>query len=217
MLKLFRLIRPYRGYVAIVLVLALAQSIGFLLLPRLMSDILDKGIVKGDQRAILETGGLMLLTSIVGTLCAIAGSFYSSKVATGFGRILRGAIFARVERFSIHQFDRFGSASLVTRTTNDTTQVQQVLIMLLSMVVTAPMMAIGGVVLALSQDADRLFDMGPEVPLWRKEVDRHLRASDPCGPELLGIESASKRSGQLVDFNPQMPTEHHRQNVAFHR
>ncbi len=124
MLKLFQFIKPYRGYVAIVLVLALAQSIGFLLLPRLMSDIVDKGIVKGDQRAILRIGGLMLLTSVIGTLCAIAGSYYSSKVATGFGRILRGAIFARVELFSIHQFDRFGSASLVTRTTNDTTQVQ---------------------------------------------------------------------------------------------
>src|SRR5882762_3487387 len=151
MLKLFRLIKPYRGYVAVVLVLALAQSIGFLLLPRLMSDIVDKGIVKGDERAILQTGGLMLLMSIVATLCAIAGSFYSSKVATGFGRILRGAIFARVEHFSIHQFDRFGSASLVTRTTNDTTQVQQMLVMMLTMVITAPMMAMGSVILALSQ------------------------------------------------------------------
>jgi ATP-binding cassette, subfamily B, multidrug efflux pump len=152
MLKLFRLIKPYRGYVAIVLVLALAQSIGFLLLPRLMSDIVDKGIVRGDQGAILRTGGLMLLMSVVATLCAITGSFYSSKVATGFGRILRGAIFARAEHFSIHQFDRFSAASLVTRTTNDTTQVQQMLIMMLTMVITAPMMAIGGVILALSQD-----------------------------------------------------------------
>src|SRR5207253_5501816 len=73
MLKLFRLLRPYRGYVAIVLVLALAQSIGVLLLPRLMSDIVDKGIVRGDQRAILETGGLMLLMSIAGSARAIAG------------------------------------------------------------------------------------------------------------------------------------------------
>src|SRR5258707_2763021 len=107
MLKLFRLLKPFRGYVAVVLVLALAQSIGVLLLPRLMSDIVDKGIVKGDQRAILGIGGLMLLMSIVATLCAIAGSYYASKVATGFGRILRGAIFARVEHFSLHQFDRF--------------------------------------------------------------------------------------------------------------
>src|SRR6476469_1413602 len=107
MLKLFRLmLKPYRGHVAIVLVLALAQSIGFLLLPRLMSDIVDKGIVRGDQRVILVLGGLMLLISVVASLCSIAGSFYSSKVATGFGRTLRGTIFARVEHLSIHQFDR---------------------------------------------------------------------------------------------------------------
>src|SRR5262245_4913302 len=154
MLKLFRLLTPYRGYVAVVLVLALAQSLGSLLLPRLMSDIVDKGIVKGDQRAILEIGGLMLLMSILATACSIAGSYFSAQVATGFGRILRGAVFARAEHFSIHQFERFGSASLVTRTTNDTTQVQQMVVMMLTMVITAPMMAIGGVILALSQDAE---------------------------------------------------------------
>src|SRR4029078_11043993 len=104
------------------------------------------------QPAILAVGGAMLLMSMIATLCAIGGSFYSSKVATGFGRILRGAIFARAEHLSIHQFDRFSAASLVTRTTNDTTQVQQMLIMMLTMVITAPMMAIGGVILALSQD-----------------------------------------------------------------
>src|SRR3954447_8988870 len=105
MLKLFRLIKPYRGYVAIVLVLAFAQSIGFLLLPRLMSDIVDKGIVRGDQRAILQTGGLMLLMSVVATGCAIAAGYFSARVAPGCGGILRGAIFARVEHFSVHQFD----------------------------------------------------------------------------------------------------------------
>ena len=152
MLKLLRLLKAHQGQVAIVLGLALSQSIGSLLLPRMMSDIVDKGIVKGDQRAIVEIGGVMLLISLATTACAIAGSFYAAKAATGFGRILRGTIFARVEHFSIHQFDRFGAASLVTRTTNDTTQVQQMLIMMLTMVITAPMLAIGGVILALSQD-----------------------------------------------------------------
>src|SRR4249920_2742687 len=179
MLKLFRLIRPYRGYVAVVLVLALAQSIGFLLLPRLMSDIVDKGIVKGDQRAILEIGGLMLLMSIVATVCAIGGSYYSSKVATGFGKILRGAIFARVEHFSIHQFDRFSTASLVTRTTNDTTQVQQMLIMLLTMVITAPMMAIGGVILALSQDAQLAWVLIAVMPVMALVFGLIMRGAIP--------------------------------------
>ena len=179
MLKLFRLIRPYRGYVAVVLVLALAQSIGFLLLPRLMSDIVDKGIVRGDQRAIFETGGLMLLMSIVATACAIGGSYYSSKVATGFGRILRGAIFARVEHFSIHQFDRFSAASLVTRTTNDTTQVQQMLIMMLTMVITAPMMAVGGVILALSQDTQLAWVLIAAMPPMALVFGLIMRGATP--------------------------------------
>src|SRR5262245_55168674 len=112
MLKLFRLLKPYRTYVAMVLVLALAQSIANLLLPRLMSEIVDRGIVPGDQRIILEFGGLMLLISIFSSGGAIAASYYSAKVATGFGRTLRHAVFARVEHFSVHQFEHFSSASL---------------------------------------------------------------------------------------------------------
>ena len=179
MLKLFRLLEPYRGYVAIVLVLSLAQSISSLLLPRLMSDIVDKGIVRGDQRAIYLIGGLMLLMSIVATGCAIAGSYYAAQVATGFGRILRGTLFARVERLSIHQFDRFGSASLVTRTTNDTTQVQLMLIMMLTMVITAPMMAIGGVILALSQDAELAWVLIAVMPVMAVVFGVILRGAIP--------------------------------------
>jgi ATP-binding cassette, subfamily B, multidrug efflux pump len=153
MLRLLRLAHPYRGPIGIVLVLALAQSIGNLYLPRLMADVVDDGIVTGDTGAIIRNGGFMLLMALASTACAVAGSYFSSRIATGFGRLVRGAIFARVTRYSIHQFDRFSTASLITRTTNDTTQVQQVLITLLSMVITAPMMAIGGVILALQQDA----------------------------------------------------------------
>jgi ATP-binding cassette subfamily B protein len=179
MLKLFRLLTPYRRSVIIVLVLAMAQSIGFLLLPRLMSDIVDKGIVRGDQGAILRTGGLMLLMSIVATLCAIAGAYYSAQVASGFGRILRGAIFARASHFSIHQFDRFGAASLVTRTTNDTTQVQQMVIMMLTMVITAPMMAIGGVILALSQDTQLAWVLIAVMPVMALVFGLILRGALP--------------------------------------
>src|SRR3954463_4038620 len=179
MLKLFRLIKPYRGYVAIVLVLAFAQSIGFLLLPRLMSDIVDKGIVKGDQRAILQTGGLMLLMSVLATLCAIAGGFFSARGAPGFGLILRGAIFERVEHFSVHQFDRFSAASLVTRTTNDTTQVQQMLIMMLTMVITAPMMAAGGVILALSQDTQLAWVLIAVMPVMALVFTVIMRGAIP--------------------------------------
>jgi ATP-binding cassette subfamily B multidrug efflux pump len=179
MLKLLRLLKAHQGPVAIVLVLALAQSIGSLLLPRMMSDIVDKGIVRGDQRAIVEIGGVMLLISLATTACAIAGSFYAAKVATGFGRMLRGTIFARVEHFSIHQFDRFGAASLVTRTTNDTTQVQQMLIMMLTMVITAPMLAIGGVILALSQDTQLAWVLIAVMPVMALVFTVILRGAVP--------------------------------------
>src|SRR5688500_15091948 len=98
MLKLARFLAPHRRPLAVVLVLALAQSLANLLLPRLTSDIVDQGIVRGDQRAILDIGGLMLLISLVATAGAVAGSFVSAKVATGFGRDLRAALFARTER-----------------------------------------------------------------------------------------------------------------------
>ncbi|MFN7978538.1 MAG: ABC transporter ATP-binding protein [Vicinamibacterales bacterium] len=153
MLKLFRLVAPFRSSLVAVLALALAQSLANLYLPRLMADIVDHGIVPGDTTHILEIGGLMLLVAVAGTACAVGASFFSAKVATGFGRVVRDRIFDRVANFSVHQFDRFSTASLITRTTNDTTQVQQVLLMILGMAITAPMMAIGGVILSLSQDA----------------------------------------------------------------
>jgi ATP-binding cassette, subfamily B, multidrug efflux pump len=152
MLKLLGLIKPFRVSVAVILVLALAQSLANLYLPRLMADIVDHGIVPSDNGKILRIGGLMLLMAVAGTVCAIGGSYFSSKVATGFGLVIRQRIFDRVAHLSVHQFDHFSTASLITRTTNDTTQVQSVLIMMLGMVITAPMMAIGGVALSLSQD-----------------------------------------------------------------
>ncbi|HLG78651.1 MAG TPA: ABC transporter transmembrane domain-containing protein, partial [Ktedonobacteraceae bacterium] len=153
MIKLLRFIRPYRMTLILVLVLAFAQSTANLYLPTLMADIVDQGIVKGDTNYIWRVGGLMLLVAIGGALCAIVGSFFSSRVATGFGKIIRGKIFTHVEHFSLHEFDTVSTASLITRTTNDTTQVQQVLVMTLGMLITAPLTLVVGVVLAIQQDA----------------------------------------------------------------
>ena len=152
MLRLLPFLKPYRGSVALVLALALAQSVASLYLPRLMADIVDDGIVPGDTRQIMIYGALMLLMALVGTACAVASSYFSSKTASGLSRDVRNRLFDRVAHLSVHQFDQFSTASLITRTTNDTTQIQQVLIMMMTMVITAPMMAIGGVVLSLSQD-----------------------------------------------------------------
>lgn len=153
MVRLLRFMKPYRAIVVLVLVLAFAQSMANLYLPTVMADIVDNGIVKNDIGYIWRAGGLMLIVTVGGTIAAIIGSFYAARVATGFGKLIRQGIFSRVEQFSLHEFDTVGTASLITRTTNDTTQVQQVWIVILGMMVTAPMMAIGGIILAVEQDA----------------------------------------------------------------
>jgi ATP-binding cassette, subfamily B, multidrug efflux pump len=152
MIKLLRFLKPYRFTLFWVLVLAFAQAMSNLYLPTLMADIIDNGIIKGDIGYIWRIGGLMTLVAIGGTICAMVGIFYSSQVATGLGKIIRARLFTHVQRFSLHEFDSVGTASLITRTTNDTTQVQQFVVIALNMMITAPMMVIGGVILALNQD-----------------------------------------------------------------
>src|SRR5580765_1730568 len=133
MIKLFRFLKPFRALIAIVLVLAVLQTLANLFLPRLMADIVDKGIVSGDNDYILREGGLMLLITFGGAICAVVGAYFAASVAVGFGRIVRGNLFAHVELFSLHEFDTVSAASLITRTTNDTNQVQQVLVIILTM------------------------------------------------------------------------------------
>jgi ATP-binding cassette, subfamily B, multidrug efflux pump len=165
MLRLLYFLRPYRVLVAFVFALTLAQSLAGLYLPRLMADIVDHGIVPGDTRQILYYGGVMLLMALIGMVTSVGGSYYAARTATGFGRDVRNRIFDRVAHLSVHQFDHFSTASLITRTTNDTTQVQQVLIMMLTMVIMAPMMAIGGTVLSLSQDTQLARVLIAVIPL----------------------------------------------------
>ncbi len=153
MLKLLRFLRPYTGLVLLVLTLTSFQAISQLYLPTLMADIVDIGIVQGDVSYILRTGGWMLSIALVGSACMILAGFFSSKAGVGFGRDIRGSIFRRVERFSLQEFDTVGTASLITRTTNDVTQIQQVTVVILRMMVMAPIMAVGGVVMAVSKDA----------------------------------------------------------------
>ncbi|WP_394239466.1 ABC transporter ATP-binding protein [Niallia oryzisoli] len=154
MLKLMRYLRPYQILIVLVLTLILFQSLSELYLPTLMADIIDKGVVNQDTPYIWKIGGLMLLVAALGTICSIAASYYSAKVSMSFGKDLRHKVFSHVENFTLQEFDRFGTASLITRTTNDITQVQQVVNMVLRMMVTAPIMAIGGMIMAYSQDAE---------------------------------------------------------------
>ncbi|RJE88821.1 ABC transporter ATP-binding protein [Paenibacillus sp. 1011MAR3C5] len=153
MLKLFRFLKPYRMAIALVMALILLQSLAELYLPTLMADIVNDGVVKGDTSFIWRMGGYMMGVTIIGTVVAVLASLYASRIASGFGRIVRGKVFSHVESFSMHEFDKIGTASLITRTTNDINQVQQVLMMMLRLMVMAPMMCIGGIIMALYKDA----------------------------------------------------------------
>ncbi len=154
MLKLSKRLKPYALPIAIVCALMLLQSLSQLYLPNLMSDIVDQGIARGDTAYIWRTGGMMLLVALGGAVCTVFANYLSSRNSMGFGRDLRSAVFARVESFSLHEFDQIGTASLITRTTNDITQVQNVVMMSQRMLVTAPMMLIGGSIMAYSKDRE---------------------------------------------------------------
>ena len=154
MLKLFRFLKPYRLQIVGVTIFTLASVFSELYLPNLMGDIVNNGIVKGDTNYILRVGGRMLLFAMLATLSMIISSFLSSKTSMGFGRDLRNKVFTQVEGYSLNEFDKIGTASLITRTTNDINQVQQVAIMSLRMMIRAPLMLIGGIVMAFSKNKD---------------------------------------------------------------
>lgn len=128
------------------------QSLADLYLPRLMSHIVDDGVVNGDTDYIWRMGGIMLLVAAGGMLCSLIVSYFSARVSAGFGRSTRKQVFSHVENYSLQEFDQIGTASLITRTTNDITQVQNVLVMMLRMMIGAPLMAVGGIFMAVNQD-----------------------------------------------------------------
>ncbi|MDN7242918.1 ABC transporter ATP-binding protein [Planococcus sp. N028] len=153
MIKILKNLTVYKWFIAVVVVLVFVQSMADLYLPRLMADIIDNGVVTGNTPYIWKIGGIMLLVSAVGVIASVIASFYSAKAAMGLGRDLRRRVFNHVGKFTLQEFDKVGTASLITRTTNDITQVQQVVIMMLRMVISAPIMLVGGLILAISQDA----------------------------------------------------------------
>ncbi|OCA89508.1 ABC transporter ATP-binding protein [Bacillus sp. FJAT-27986] len=154
MRKLFRYLAPYKLPIVFIFALVFIQSLSELFLPTLMSDIIDKGVINQNIPYIWKIGGFMLLVAAVGTLCSITASYFSAKVSMSFGKNLRSRVFSHVENFSLHEFEQVGTASLITRTTNDITQVQLVLNMILRMMIMAPLMAIGGIIMAFSKDPE---------------------------------------------------------------
>ncbi|NPV80511.1 MAG: ABC transporter ATP-binding protein [Firmicutes bacterium] len=165
MIKLFKFLKPYRIQIASIISLVFLQTLSELYLPTLMSDIVNTGIMKGDVGYIWRIGRLMLLVALGGTICSIVAAFLSAKTAMGFGKILRSRIFTHVERFSLHEFDRIGTPSLITRNTNDVTQIQMVTMVMMRMMISAPIMCIGGIIMALSKDRGLAWVLAVVLPI----------------------------------------------------
>jgi len=147
-----RFLRPYRRDVLLVVLLQFLQTIAALSLPTLNADIIDNGVVLGDTGYILRVGGVMLAISALQVACAIGAVFLGARTAMSVGRDLRHAVFTRVQRFSLAEAGRFGAPSLITRSTNDAQQVQMVTFMSFVIIVMAPIMMIGGIIMAVRQD-----------------------------------------------------------------
>lgn len=149
---LARFLRPYARPLVLVVALLFVQSLANLYLPELNAEIINNGVARGDTDYILRTGAIMLGVTVVLGIVSIVAVYWAARVAMGFGRDLRGAIFRQVEAFSQAEVNHFGAASLITRNTNDVQQVQTVVLMGLTVMVTAPIMLVGGLVMALRQD-----------------------------------------------------------------
>jgi len=145
-------LRPYAGYVALVVLLLLIQSIANLYLPNLNADIINNGVIKGDIGYIWRIGAIMLALAVLVGILAIVAVYFASRASMGFGRDVRRAVFERVQRFSATEMNRFGTPSLITRNTNDVQQVQLFVQMALTIFVTAPIMLVGGIILAVRED-----------------------------------------------------------------
>jgi ATP-binding cassette subfamily B multidrug efflux pump len=153
MIGIFRVyLRPYRTQLVLVMGLLLIQAIANLYLPDLNADIINHGIATGDNDYILRTGGFMLGVTLVLGIASVLAVYWGAKASMGFGRDVRSAIFRKVEAFSQVEINHFGPASLITRNTNDVQQVQTVVFMALTVIISAPILAIGGIIMAIRQD-----------------------------------------------------------------
>ncbi|TPW73093.1 ABC transporter ATP-binding protein [Schumannella sp. 10F1B-5-1] len=162
---LTRFLRPSWPLLIALIVLQFAQSMASLYLPSLNADIIDEGVAKNDTGYILSTGGVMLLITLLQVACSIAAVYFGARAAMAFGRDVRGAVFERVGVFSEREVSRFGAPSLITRTTNDVQQVQMLVLMSATLLVSAPILAVGGVIMALREDVQLSWIMVVAIPV----------------------------------------------------
>lgn len=165
MWRLREYVKPYLPSAIIVMVLVFLEVMATLKLPDLMSVIVDQGIAAGNTDLIWRTGGIMLLVALAGIVCSITGNLLASRASTAFGRDLRGTVFAHVEKFAPQEFNNFGTASLITRTTNDVQQMQMLFLMSMRMAMRAPLTAIGGVLMVVRKDPGLALILLAVIPL----------------------------------------------------
>lgn len=156
-------LKAYWGYILLAIALLYLQAQSDLALPDYMSKIINNGVMNGDIAYIWRTGGMMMLVSLAGTVCSIAMGYFAAKVAANVGADLRMGIFSKVQSFSNAEFDHFSTASLITRTTNDITQIQMLLVMTIRMVFYAPILGIGGLVKALNESTSMTWIIGVAI------------------------------------------------------
>jgi ATP-binding cassette subfamily B multidrug efflux pump len=158
-------IRPYRSLVAGVMTLQLVSTLSSLYLPTLNASIIDDGVARGDAATIVRLGGAMLAITGLQVLCAVGAVYFGSRAGMGFGRDLRSAMFSHITTFSAHETGRFGAPSLLTRTTNDVRQIQFLVQLASTVLIVAPIMCVGGIVMAIHQDARLSWLLVVSVPV----------------------------------------------------
>ncbi|MQS37205.1 ABC transporter ATP-binding protein [Streptomyces katsurahamanus] len=156
---------PYKKPIALLVFLQLLQTSATLYLPNLNAEIIDDGVVKGDTGQILQLGSVMIGVSLVQVVCNIGAVYYGARTAAAVGRDIRAAVFDRVQTFSAREVGHFGAPSLITRTTNDVLQVQMLVLMAFTLMVSAPIMCVGGIVMALGQDVQLSLVLLAVVPV----------------------------------------------------
>jgi ATP-binding cassette subfamily B multidrug efflux pump len=163
-------LRPYAGNLTMVVVLQLIGTIASLYLPSLNAEIIDNGVSKGDTGYIMRTGGWMLSVSLVQIICTIAAVYFGAKTAALFGRDVRAAVFHRVGEFSAREVNQFGAPTLISRSTNDVTQVQMLVVTTCTMLVAAPITMVGGVIMAVREDVGLSWLVAVAVPLLAASI-----------------------------------------------
>jgi ATP-binding cassette subfamily B protein len=172
-------LRPYKKPISLLVLLQLVATIGSLYLPTLNADIIDNGVVKGDTGYIMRVGAVMLGVSVVQVACSVSAVYFGARTSMAVGRDVRAAVFDRVQSFSAREVGHFGAPSLITRTTNDVQQIQMLVLLSFTLMVSAPIMCVGGIIMALGQDVTLSSLLLAVVPVLAFTVSMIIRRMRP--------------------------------------